>query len=161
MKKLDLLELEFEMDVILNDYLSTIKGGGGEGPGDDWLNFGGYGNPMHPIELDTVSISPSKPGFTDHVLYQALSWADASIGLSFSASEASAVYMGTAMPGWFSAASEGMAWVGVLDNASQFIDHPNWQDAAQMMIGATLIVVAGPELMLIGSAGLFIWEIIE
>jgi len=110
---------------------------------------------------DTVTISPSEPGFTDYVLYQAISWADSSMGLSFSASEASAVFMGTTMPGWFSSASEGMAMVGVVDNVLQYIDDPNWQDAVQAMIGATLIVVAGPELMLIGSAGLFIWEIIE
>lgn len=161
MGKLNLLELENEMDIIMSDYLRIIKGG--NGTGDDWGNYGGYGNEANPIPLNEVVITPESndSSFTENVLYQAFSWADATMGLSFTASESSAVFMGTTMPGWFEAASEGMAWIGVVDNVAQFIDDPNWTDATQAMVGDTLIVVAGPELMLIGTAGLFIWELVE
>ncbi|WP_443936489.1 hypothetical protein [Pedobacter sp. MW01-1-1] len=136
---------------------------GGGGGGSTGGSGSGSGGNNATGQLQQISLNPNNTNesFTQNLIYQAISWADATTGLAFSASEASALYMGTTMPGWFSAASNGMAWIGVVDNVAQFIDDPNWTDATQVVIGSALILVAGPEVILIGSAGLFIWELVE
>lgn len=142
---------------------SVYAGNKGASTYGDWGNYGGYGDPKNPIQLQEVSITAPAPGkdFIDHAAYIATSWANSSLGTSFSHGEGALKIMGTAIPKGFKIASKTMGWIGVVDNAVQFGTHPNWNDGLQMGAGAILLLFGGPVTIAIGATALFIWEVAE
>lgn len=122
-----------------------------------WGGYSTSGQAGTMMEMGVVNMTGN---LTQDVLYQAASWANASLGLSFSIGEGAATYMGTSLPGWFKGASLGMAFVGVVDNGFQFFEDPNITDLAQITAGAICIIVGG-EVLIAGALGLYVWELVE
>ncbi len=117
-----------------------------------------------PIGSSSSSSSPHIP-FTSQPLYSAISNMMSCIDLSNSSAQAAAHAMEVQLPKWFRVTGRVTALAGIADNLTQLkVEGFNWNDAAQIAVGAALIGFSsslGAPVVFVGGLGLFIWELAE
>lgn len=140
---------------------SFYSGNKGSSTYGDWGNYGGYGDPKNPIQLQEVTITPN----ASHQInaWEAMNWANTSLGTSFSHAEALIKKTKGVLPKGLKIAGAATGFIGVVENGYQFaFGDGDWQDGVQFAAGAALLLfpVSG-SVLLIGSTALFIWELAE
>ncbi|MGB4775956.1 MAG: hypothetical protein WBP45_12335 [Daejeonella sp.] len=145
------------------------------GNGWDYYNNSGGGFTWDPDSSGYYSGGGSygggdsnNPTLTQQPWYQAISTMLSTMELSASMATVSAEIMGVTLPGGFVFAGHALTLTSLADNTVQLSEGFNYNDAAQLGVGAVLIgtafIATAPvsvPVVFIGGLGLFVWELAE